>query len=92
MYKLTLTKDEREAIDWVGHRYLTGTAFSDLLLHQDTLTVEDREWDHRGDVTFLIPEHVAHEINELFEQEDFLFPCFAQPFASKLLEWSNSIV
>jgi hypothetical protein len=55
MYSLTLTADERRAFDWVGHRYNSGEV-ADLLM--DSIP-EDREWHDDGDITFLIPEHVA---------------------------------
>ena len=48
-------------------RYNSGKV-ADLL--SDCLP-EDREWSDEGDITFHIPEHVAWEINELAEEEDY---------------------
>ena len=73
MYTLTLTADERRAFDWVGSRYNSGKV-ADLL--SDCLP-EDREWSDEGDISFVIPEHVAWEINELAEEEDYSWACFA---------------
>ena len=67
MYLLTLTADERRAFDWVGYRYNSGKV-ADLLL--DCIP-EDREWGDNTDITFTIPEHVAWQINELAEEEDY---------------------
>ena len=80
MYTLTLTADERRAFDWVGDRYNSGKV-ADLLL--DCIP-EDREWGDDGDITFTIPEHVAWEINELAEEEDYSWACFAPALAGKL--------
>jgi hypothetical protein len=45
---------------------------------------EEREWSEDGDITFLIPEHVAWEINELAEEECYSRACFAPALAGKL--------
>lgn len=55
MYTLTLTKGEREAIDWVGDCYSNGI---DLFLLLD-VPENGPEWDEPGDITFQVPEHVA---------------------------------
>lgn len=87
-YKLTLTQDERNAIDWVGHRYATGTDLYKTLM-QGTAS---HDWDYEGDVDFAMPEHVAWQIRDLCESEDFLFPCFAPAFAGKLQTFCDSII
>jgi len=80
MYSLTLTPDERRAFDWVGSRYNSGKV-ADLLL--DCIP-EDREWSDDADITFTILEHVAWEIRELGEEEDYAWACFAPALAHKL--------
>jgi hypothetical protein len=40
---------------------------------------EDREWGDDGDITVQIPEHVAWEIREVAEKEDYAWACFAPP-------------
>jgi hypothetical protein len=89
MYRLTLTASERQAFDWVGNRYLTGDGWSSLLC---ACMGEDDEWSADAAITFNVPEHVAWELNELAEQEDFLFPCFAGELAGKLMDFCMRIV
>ncbi len=88
MYTLTLTADERRAFDWVGDRYNSGKV---ARLLTDCIP-EDREWSDDADITFTIPEHVAWEINELAEEEDHTWACFAPSLAGKLNDLCWSIV
>ncbi len=53
---------------------------------------EDREWGDDGDITFQIPEHVAWEINELAEEEDYSWACFASELKGKLNDFCMAIV
>jgi hypothetical protein len=93
MYKLTLTLSERKAIDWVGNRYATGWDFyQELVFNCKQLEEEGIDWDSDKDITFLIPEHVAWSIMELFEDEKMLFPCYSPEFVTKLMEFYNQIV
>jgi len=80
MYVLNLTADERRAFDWVGDRYNSGKVARLLI---DRLP-EDREWSDDADITFHIPEHVAWEINEFAQAEDYSWACFAPALAAKL--------
>jgi hypothetical protein len=88
MYSLTLTLDERGAFDWVGSRYNSGKV-ADLL--GDCLP-QDCEWADDGDITFVISEPVAWQINELAEQEGYSWACFAPELADKLNELCWGIV
>ena len=88
MYTLILTADERRAFDWVGDRYNSGK-IADLLIG---CLPEDREWGDDGDITFEIPEHVAWEIRELAEEEDFDWACFAPSLSGKLNDFCSGIV
>jgi len=88
MYSLTLTADERRAFDWVGDRYNSGKV-ADLLVD---CFPEDREWGDDADITFHIPEHVAWQINELAEEEDYSWACFAPSLAAKLNDLCWGIV
>jgi hypothetical protein len=88
MYSLTLTADERRAIDWGGDRYNSGKV-ADLLME---CIPEDREWSDDGDIRFLIPEHVAWEIHELAEEEEYTWTCFAPALTAKLNEFCRGIV
>lgn len=92
-YKLTLTKEERKAIDWVGNRYSNGWDLYRLLWKGDYLLAQsDIEWDSDCDITFKIPEHVAWQIKENSESEDGFWPCFADELASKMQRFVDAIV
>lgn len=88
MYDLTLTADERQAFGWVGDRYNSGKV-ADLLT--DCLP-EDWAWGDDGEITFEIPEHVAWQINDLAEEEDYSWACFAPDLTGKLNELCSGIV
>ncbi len=88
MYVLTLTADERRAFDWVGDRYNSGKVAS---LLTDYIP-EDREWGDDNDISFMIPEHVAWEINELADEEGYSWACFAPALATKLNDLCWGIV
>ena len=64
MYHLTLTVEQQNAIDWVGHRYFGGNDLKKILLscdlHEDC---DGTPWGE-NDLTFLIPEHKAWEIRK----------------------------
>ena len=101
MYKLTLTKSERDAIDWIGNRYSTGDDFYKLLSNCKQFIIDPEtgapdydfdDWDCKWDITFEVPEHIAWSIRELFEDEDMLFPCFAPEFVEKLVKFYDEIV
>jgi hypothetical protein len=93
MYVLTLTREERQAIDFVGHRYSNGNELFDLLMRCEW---DDVEWDEGEDIEFNIPEHVAWEIRENAWWEDgdceFSFPCFAPELAKKLTTFCEFLI
>lgn len=94
MYKLVLTKGDRDAIDWVGGRYSTGNDLRKLLI---TCEYEgEGEWDEPGDIMFDIPEHTAWEIKELIDEETnggrTSIPCFDRSLSEKLWEFVDKIV
>jgi len=86
-YKLTLTHDERQAIDWVGNRYAHGDELG-LLLREWT----EAEWDDEHDITFVLPEHVAWWIQDIGEEEEYRWTCFAPSFVHKLDQFVAGIV
>lgn len=90
MYSLTLTSDERMAMDWIGSRYFHGTDLYTLLLECEHN--EEIDWDSKEDIKFKIPEHKAWEIRERAEEEDLSFTCLAGDFKSKLLKFCYEIV
>jgi len=87
MYHLTLTRSERQAIDWVGYRYPHGDELYDILME---CIPDDIEWSDSGNVTFDIPEYKAWEIQEVLG--DSQFECFSEELASKLVQFMGSIV
>lgn len=88
MYKLTLTKSERSAIDWIGDRYSHGHDLYKLLL----TCPSDEQWDSHGDVTYQIPEHVAWQIGEMGESDNYTWACFSADLAGKLTDLCMEIV
>ena len=88
MYQLTLTSGERDAFDWVGDRYAAGDVARLLL---DCMP-EDAAWGEEGDVVFAVPEHVAWGMNDLAEQEEYLWPCFSEALADKMNAFCQAIV
>ena len=90
MYTLTLTHDERLAFDWIGFRYSNGREMADLLC--DCSHVDSDAWQSKATITFSIPEHTAWGIVDLAEQDDMLFPCFADSLRSKMLSFCDRIV
>lgn len=90
MYKLVLTSGERRAIEWIGDRYATGDDFYELLCEAEWIGEED--WAGKGDLTCLIPEYLAFEIDRLFAEDEYTFPCFSDCLASKLMNWVGTIV
>lgn len=104
-YKLILTHDERRAIDWIGNRYATGDDFRSKLWKCYWRFPEmdngidnvipgdfDEDWNLSKDIEFKIPENIAWEIRELFEQDELTFPCFSDELKSKLIEFYYNIV
>jgi hypothetical protein len=45
MYTITLTKDDRRAMDWVGDRYSHGTDLRRVLEAEAVTAVPDQGWD-----------------------------------------------
>lgn len=92
MYHLTLTVEQQNAIDWVGHRYFGGNDLKKILLscdlHEDC---DGTPWGE-NDLTFLIPEHKAWEIQEGYENEGEAWPCFSPEFVAVLDELLMAIV
>jgi len=89
VYKLTLTKAERDAIDWVGGRYPHGDELFRLLTLECKLRPFGSEWTDANDIEFEIPEWVAWEIQELIEEG---LDCFSDDFRLKLYKFCEKIV
>lgn len=89
MYKLTLTKSDRDAFDWIGDRYRNGNNMSNVFYQH---MPEDKEWDDDGEITFEISESSAWEIKALAKEDNNFFPCFNDRLKSKMLRFIDSIV
>ena len=88
-YKLSLTKDERDAFNWVGDRYATGDNVSTLLCG---CLPDDKQWDDEGDILFPVPEYIAWEIKLCSEEENDFWPCFDDALKLKMIKFCESIV
>jgi hypothetical protein len=90
MYRLVLTKCERDAFDWVGNRYSNG---DDMRRNIEPFPVNAEDsWDSTGDVAFDLPEYAAWDIAILAKQDEGLFPCFAWKLAEKMRAFIDAIV
>jgi hypothetical protein len=91
VYTLTLTQSERQAIDWIGHRYAHGNDLYSLLWGGEVIAFPpDADWDDCRPITFHIPEHIAWEIQRIGEEDKWA--CFAPEFVNKLEAFICGIV
>ncbi len=88
-YTLTLSWPERQAFDWLGDRYGTGEPIASILRG---CLPDDVGWTQPGDITFLVPEHEAWLIAARAWEEGDLWPCFAPRLATKMTDFTSSIV
>lgn len=97
-YQLILTASERQAIDWVGHRYSHGNKLYKLLwLKSDAnfvgLSLELNDgWCDLCPIMFTIPEHIAWQIKKIGKECEFRWDCFADELKAKLNHFCDSIV
>lgn len=89
MYTLTLTYEDRKAIDWVGHRYWNGDELWQLL-NGSSWDSSTGFMDADEDIASSIPEHLAWEVKALFDEEGC--PCFAPELVSKIEQLVEEIV
>lgn len=93
MYTLTLTLNERKAIDWVGDRYGHGHDLYKLIFVGGCESdPPEADWDHPTDVSFAISEHVAWQIQQIGEECEYRWDCFSPEFANKLNSFCDKIV
>jgi hypothetical protein len=88
-YRITLSYDERMAIDWVGGRYHSGTPLRNIL---EPYMTADLEWCDNRDITFHLPEHAAWEIGDMAETFGHRWDCLSGDFNRKLNDFCDSIV
>lgn len=94
-YRLTLTKNDRKAIDWIGDRYSHGHDLFKLICQADwevneELPILEFDWESDLDMTFVLPEILAWELQDLLE--DSHFECFSGELVAKLLNFMGAIV
>ena len=90
-YTLTLTRDERRAIDWIGNRYWHGSEFRKLL--ESCVDDDHNKWSEEADMTFHIQESIAWEIsNHILDEDGDQLACFSLDFCKKLYEFCGKIV
>lgn len=90
MYQLTLSYEERRAIDWIGDRYAHGEDLYWWLT--ECKRYPDYDWDERADITFLVPEYIAWEIDDIGVESYYMWDCFSDKLKNKLNDFCNSIV
>ena len=88
MYTITLTKEETDSVDFVGHRYSWSMALQDLLTYDDEGQPEP----------ISLAEHEAWELRDAFEEDTegghSFFPMLDHnsELARKLFAFMESIV
>lgn len=85
MYTLTLTREDRKAIDWVGYRNWNGTDLYRLLWASCDATPNDIDWDGDGDITFTISDRVMWDIRENWEFEGRIISHFDDILKGKVI-------
>lgn len=87
MYRLTLSREERKAIEWVGNRYWNGDDFRRILWNAKN---DGGEWDSDENITFFLEEFEAWQIKDHYEQDGL--PCFSVELELKIVEFIDGIV
>ena len=64
----------------------------DLVLALKLVALGRAEWTQPGDIPFLIPEHEAWLIAERAWDEGDAWPCFAPGLATKMTDFTSSLV
>lgn len=97
-YTLTLTRGERQAIDWVGHRYAHGDDLYDLLCESDwdvhACCSQEEDWGWLADcpITFNLTEPQAWELLEIAEESEHRWDCFSPELVAKVEQFCGGVV
>jgi len=97
-YKLTLTREERKAIDWVGHRYAHGNDLYDVLCNAEwdvkACCSQEEDWGWLADcpIEFTLSEPLAWEVLTIRDESEGRWDCFAPELAAKMTEFCDNIV
>jgi len=89
-YSLTLTCEERKAIEWVGFRDWNGDEFRSILEGGMGPDYDGDEWYSDDEFKFKLSEADAWTIREC--AEEYGIPHFADSLASKVRALVDSIV
>lgn len=97
MYTLTLSREERNSIDWIGNRYGHGDDLFRLLWCKSTATPDDIDWYEKDDITFSIPENVAWQIAQIGQENSgkegvYQWDCFGPELTEKLNDFCDKII
>ena len=103
MFCLMLTREERDAIEWIGYRYSHGDDLFDALQNASgCILVDDMEsawkaankdeaeWDGTYDIDYWMSQATALEVKAIIDGS--LLDCFATEFCTKLREFSKQVV
>jgi len=85
-YEITLTREERKAMEWVGNRYRHGYGWASII-GEGT-----EEWDCDDEITFKIPEHKAWEMKEHYDECNGFLACFDSTLTRKFDYLMDSII
>ena len=90
-YTLTLTREERRAMDWIGNRYPHGYDLSEAIMAAEVWRGGD-EWGWFGDetITFYLSESEAWHVADIIGSSQF--ECFSDELRDKLIDWVAAIV
>lgn len=90
MYKLTLSADDRSAIDWVGNRYSHGDDLFKAIMGGDSENKSDCWSESEGDITFILPEAIAWDVTDIINGSNL--DCFGEALCRKLRSFADRIV
>ena len=95
-YKLTLSYEDRKAIEWIGYRYFHGDELYEILeaAHYDEHFNGqfNEEWNTNKPITFTIEECLSWLIKGGIEAENYELACFAPVLRAKLIEFCDHII
>lgn len=68
MYSITLSKEDRQAVDWIGSSYSHGSDLKQILESEEVNAIPDESWDSDLAITYHLPEYKAWELKEIVEE------------------------
>ncbi len=92
MYSITLNKNDRQAIDWIGDRYSHGSDLKQILESEDVKPSPDEPWESGQEITYRLPEYKAWELKEIVEEGNLDCINLGSNLAQELTRLVSSIV